>query len=206
LDNYSVQGLFPTPLYSSTINVDDKLKQFLLSQEFKKNKNGIGSITKDTYILNLPDCIELRKQLMNHLSRFTKDILKIVQHDGFYLTNSWVLKTEPGEWVLQHAHAYAMLSGVLYLQTEADAGDIILYRDSSNYNLFLPTILPEFTERNIFNCDHVRIEPKVGNIMIWPSQVYHEVLTNKSNTTRYSLAFNFFIKGKFGDEEHQLVL
>jgi uncharacterized protein (TIGR02466 family) len=205
LDNYKIEGLFPLPMYTSTIKVDDKVKEFLLSQEFRKIKSGIGSFSKNTYLLNLPECAELKQEIMLHLNRFTNDTLKVIQHEGFYMTNSWIVKTEPGEWIRQHNHAYALLSAVMYLQTDDNCGDIIFYRDNAT-PVFSHTILPEFSQRNIYNCDNIQIEPKVGSIMIWPSCIYHEVLKNTSNTTRYSLAFNFFIKGSFGADEHELVL
>jgi ectoine hydroxylase-related dioxygenase (phytanoyl-CoA dioxygenase family) len=45
---------------------------------------------------------------------------------------------------------------------------------------------------------------KEGTIVIFPSHLEHSVEKNNSNENRYSIAFNFYVRGKFGKEEYEL--
>ena len=42
--------------------------------------------------------------------------------------------------------------------------------------------------------------------LLFPSTLSHSVDENFSNDTRYSLAFNAFVKGQFGKDEYKLTL
>ncbi len=45
-----------------------------------------------------------------------------------------------------------------------------------------------------------------GKLILFPSNLMHRVNENKSHKNRYSLAFNLFCKGTFGEKESLLVL
>jgi len=47
----------------------------------------------------------------------------------------------------------------------------------------------------MYNNDSYEIIPQQGMILFFPSQIYHKILTNKSNLIRYSLACNFVPTG-----------
>jgi hypothetical protein len=51
-----------------------------------------------------------------------------------------------------------------------------------------------------------RYEIEVENdlIIIFPSHLEHSVQRNISNKNRYSLAFNYYVRGEFGREEYKL--
>ena len=55
------------------------------------------------------------------------------------------------------------------------------------------------TEYNEYNAQQYAINPQNGLILLFPSEVWHQVNTNKSDKTRYSLAFNVMPVGVFGD-------
>jgi ectoine hydroxylase-related dioxygenase (phytanoyl-CoA dioxygenase family) len=54
--------------------------------------------------------------------------------------------------------------------------------------------------------DSYALKLNEGTIVLFPSHLNHSVEENLSNQNRYSIAFNFFVKGKFGKEEYQLEL
>ena len=55
------------------------------------------------------------------------------------------------------------------------------------------------TEQNIFNCTSYSFSPTAGMLIFFPSEVWHSVDMNKSNITRYSMAFNLVPTGKLGN-------
>ena len=55
-------------------------------------------------------------------------------------------------------------------------------------------------EYNIFNSTSWTLNVKTGDLILFPSQVSHEVNSKNGKNKRVSLAFNVFIKGKLGEE------
>jgi ectoine hydroxylase-related dioxygenase (phytanoyl-CoA dioxygenase family) len=70
--------------------------------------------------------------------------------------------------------------------------------------LFHHSILFEYDELNNINAENYIVKVKEGTIVIFPSHLEHSVEKNISNDKRYSIAFNFYVRGKFGKEEYEL--
>ena len=54
-------------------------------------------------------------------------------------------------------------------------------------------------KQNIFNTPLNVLEPKDNEILMFPSELTHQVEPNMSKERRYSIAFNAFVKGTLGD-------
>jgi hypothetical protein len=67
-------------------------------------------------------------------------------------------------------------------------------------------ILPDIKSKNFYNDRSYRITPQEGMILLFPSYLKHQVDYNKSNDTRLSLAFNYFIKGELSSRTGKLTL
>ena len=53
----------------------------------------------------------------------------------------------------------------------------------------------------------IRDRPVPGMIICFPSHLGHDVGINQSNEDRYSMAFNYILRGEYGlGYDHQLVL
>ena len=52
---------------------------------------------------------------------------------------------------------------------------------------------------NLFNTREFVVDTSPGDIVIFPSELFHKININKFNEERISLAFNFFPVGKLGD-------
>ena len=50
------------------------------------------------------------------------------------------------------------------------------------------------------------ITPQEGMIMFFPSHLSHYVKVNKSKEDRYSMAFNYILRGEYGMRDSHLVL
>jgi uncharacterized protein (TIGR02466 family) len=112
----------------------------------------------------------------------------------FEITTSWITRMMKGDSSGFHNHNNCMLSGILYLQTNKTSGDIC-FRNHENRRYQIYT-----KEGNVFNSINYRYTPVDGMILLFPSEVYHKVEENKSNITRYSLAFNLTPVGLIGRE------
>ena len=86
-----------------------------------------------------------------------------------------------------------MYSAVLYLQTSENCGNIMFKSFADKrYNLVK-------NDYNLYNSTEWGVKPVDGLLVIFPSEVFHKIAENKSDTTRYSLAFNLVTTGVIGN-------
>ena len=175
-DQFNVTPLFGIPLYQSTLQtIDQDSIDYIKKTEYKRfpADNGYGST--DKFLLDKPELKNLKGLVMKHCEHFIHDVLDVRKDCKFEMTNSWSTKHIKGDESGAHNHANAMISGVLYLQTDDDSGAILFHKDKSNFNLFTPTIDVPFNNEklNVFNTDGWAIKPKNNMLILFPSTLYH---------------------------------
>tara|TARA_B110000503_G_scaffold34546_1_gene56280 strand:+ start:1681 stop:2115 length:435 start_codon:yes stop_codon:yes gene_type:complete len=96
--------------------------------------------------------------------------------DGVFNDGMWGNISSTTHYNNLHIHGEipSLWSGVYYLQTPLNSGDIIFYNNLSE-------IVKEYS-------------PKVGDLLIFHSSLPHSVGVNNSNQDRISIAFNFEVK------------
>jgi len=104
-----------------------------------------------------------------------------------YLTSAWV-NFNDSRAAHNHEHIHAdTYSGVFYLQVPEKSGKISFTNPGLN-KLWQGTMLSE--SKNKFTAEHLKFEPKEGQIYIWPAYLPHSVLPNDHDETRISISFN----------------
>jgi len=202
-DNFKVHEFWPTPVYESYVPVKSEWLNFVEKSEYGRAKSNTSDYTNDRYILNnLPD---LKEKLFFHVNLFTEKYLK-VKNTQFYFLNSWILKHYKNDSAQPHFHTNSILSGVYYLQTENNSGDLKFIKKPDEQRIFPTAISPDYSEYDYTNSDDLSFKPKKGSLLIFPSNLTHGVAKNESEKIRYSLAFNIFCKGIFGKDEYTLHL
>ncbi len=188
--------LFSKPLYVAETNIDTKKIASILKKSdfyFDEQKGvNISSESDNLYVLEDKKFKFLKDELLKEIKKFSKNVMGYT--NDFDITTSWFTKTEPGQNSKVHNHNNCMVSAVMYLQTKKNCGNISF----QNYNDRRYT-LQHFKGLNLFNTREWQIEPKDGMLLMFPSEVYHQILKNNSDTTRYSLAFNLVPTGLIGD-------
>lgn len=204
MKNFDKHLLWSVPIYESKITIKKEWIEFCKNSYYKKMNSDNGYITKNYYILD--KLLELKNTVLEHKNNYVYDFLKIKKKFEFYLLNSWITKHEPNNFAHSHIHANSLLSGVVYLNVPENSGNITFTKDYKHNNIFFPNIFIEFEEFSEVNCGEFWIKPTEGTILIFPSNVLHSVAKNISNENRYCLAFNFFVKGEFGDKNESTLL
>ncbi len=69
----------------------------------------------------------------------------------------------------------------------------------------MPTLSPDVTMFNQFTMQSWRCHPDNGKILIFPSQLIHNVERNLSGKVRYCIGFDVFIRGTLGKYAGSLV-
>jgi len=215
MNKFEVIPLFAIPLYRTSLGaLDPKLKQFITDAECERMPAGNGSYTVDKYFLNSPELASLKKQIMDGAYHFIYDFLDCKNTMEFKMENSWINKHKPGDYSLSHWHGSSLISGVYYVEVGEDAGDIVFHKDHRHQNLFNPIIEVGFnytdtldqTKMNVFNTDNFGLQPKNGDLLLFPSHLAHSVDENLSKKTRYSIAFNLFPRGTSGGKINTLTV
>lgn len=193
--NYEVLKIFPTCIYRTSL--PRKFSKLELNQikKIKKNtyRNTGNSISEDSYVLEHKVFKKLKKEIFAHIKQYIKTVPKYKDVVP-YITQSWLNFTERTEYHHRHEHPNSLISGVLYI--DADPNNDLIRFFKTKYE----RIKPEVTEYDIYNAESWWIAVKTGDLVIFNSEVTHRVDTKKGNNTRASLAFNCFIRGKFGGE------
>lgn len=196
---YSITPLFSIPLFSTELkNITKEELEYVKNTEYKRFPvdNGYGSVSK--FLLNEKPIQSLKDKIDEIVKTYLYGILHVNKEHKFEMTESWSVKHIKGDESGSHRHANSMLSGVLYLQTDENSGDIWFHKDPNTTTIFTPTVDVTFTETNLFNSQIWAVRPKSNTLILFPSTLFHSVMPSKSETDRYVVAFNYFAYGDYG--------
>ena len=91
----------------------------------------------------------------NHLDVYTKKYLNVKKHIKFYMQNSWAVRHQSDDWGQSHIHANSLLSGVYYIQTKKNSGDICFHKPMGYTNIFHSSTNVPFEKFDNHNCDKI---------------------------------------------------
>ena len=185
--------LFPMALYKA------KVSHTFSKEEVDKIKNGKYTEGNNrTYsdfdfrFLDNPIFTKLKKELQVHVDNYAKDIFKY--DSEIYITQSWLNFNPPGSSHTVHTHSNSVFSGVYYITLPKGAPFLTFYSPIKHMFHFEPT------EYNSYNANVWTVALEETDVVIFPSTIQHEVLTNNSSEDRICIAFNTFVRGYVGDK------
>ena len=206
-NSHQINGVFPSPVYivkRDTILSPKERKEIgkIIKEGMYKN---IGNSTStNTYIFE-ENLKELKQFCEQQLRIYVKDIINPKKGVDFYITQSWLNVTRPGEYHHVHAHQNSIISGVFYISTEED--DKIVFTDPNTKVKDLIEV--GFREYNTWNSTNWFVPAITNELVLFPSWLSHKVEPNeKATKDRISLSFNTFVKGALGknDDLNELIL
>ena len=200
----SISGIFPTPIYISTLNrkLNKKELSFIDKTKLAVYKNEGNTTSIDNYILNNKAFKDIKKELNLRVQDYFDKIISPANTITPYITQSWLNYTETNQYHHKHAHPNSLVSGVFYINCHEEHDKIKFFDDKYK------TIKLETKDWNLWNSESWWFPVKTGDIIMFPSSLTHMVETKEGNNTRISLAFNVFIKGTIGSNKNltELVL
>ena len=201
--SHHIVPLFSKVFYMKHLEIDTDKIISMIDNHFENSGtntsidvDNISSVSISKSILELENFIDLKKQLMNELNNFFHNVMNY--ESDFKITTSWFTKSQNSQSSNYHNHNNSMFSGILYLQTDENSGDIS-FEDFNNRRYKL-----NVKEYNIYNCTEYQIKPIDGLLILFPSEVHHKILKNNSNIVRHSLAFNIIPVGEIGSNDSYL--
>jgi uncharacterized protein (TIGR02466 family) len=200
---FSIDGIFPTPVVSSNIKrpwTNEELAFFDYHRDYTHSNAG-NTTSNDHYILNKPEAKGLVEFISKGIQHYVDKIICPKNSGKFYITQSWLNFTKPGEYHHIHEHSNSIISGVLYIDADRDHDKIIFHKANQYQQI-------KFSETQYNRFNSVKWFYSVGNgdLILFPSSLTHHVEQKKGDNVRCSLAFNVFAKGYFGAEEELTAL
>ena len=113
------------------------------------------------------------------------------------ITGMWGNILKHGETHSPHTHSNNFLSGVFYLESDAETGIIF-----SDPRPAADVLVPRKKTKTNENSNLLSYISKQNRLIIFPSWLVHWVPINKSKRDRISISFNIQIKGQVG-EHHE---
>ena len=205
-NNFEILPLFPTPLYVHNIPPSlSKVIPFFDSQLMGGNdgeQNIYGHRSKDSYILDKPECLDLSNYIISKAKYFALEILNF-EYSSYKFSQSWITHKHPNESHRIHTHPNSLISGVLYYGKITNSTSHIEFHKGSSFPDNQSILLPKYDDNaspTIFSSPSFSFKPNSGDLILFPSYLRHSVPTNTTNEVRKSLAFNIVPTKGFGDE------
>ena len=154
----------------------------------------MGNVSsKNSYVLNDKPFNNIKKQLLNHITKYFDEVISTSDKIVPYITQSWLNYTKENEYHHSHAHPNSFVSGVLYINANKENDKIIF--EKNKYQAI------DLTKKdfNLYNSDTWFFPVHTGDLIMFPSDTQHKVEYKRGNNIRTSIAFNIYIKGIVGN-------
>ncbi len=194
---------FSSPLIYIKIDNHTKLNDLLIKESYEwkrldngndKSNKGNGWQSPETLMLKktrgfknftdiIPNAAALAVSKINPQLQIT---------DYTYKANAWVNINQKGGYNSIHHHGEFHLSGVYYVKNsiqDYDNGKIEFINSRNDYNIH------KVIGGNAFSTS-IRVTPKEGFMIIFPSSLLHLVHPNNTNEDRISIAWNIKFEKK----------
>lgn len=195
-NSVNIFPLFSSPLAALKIDGDfSKIKKSVSKIKYRGTVADDASSSSISENLKILDEFPEEKDLLLKAWNGYKDNFLKFDTTEFEISTSWITKTSPGGYSQFHNHRNSFYSAVFYFD-DILGGNI----EFESMGIFPSQLMVnDPSEWTVYNCRNFEYSPAKNVVLFFPSYVYHRVNKNTSAKNRYSLAFNIFPVGKFGE-------
>lgn len=156
-----------------------------------------NSMSSNDTVLDHEALAGLRSFIEEALASYKRSLLRMTEQNEIYITQSWINVATHGQHHPRHKHPNSVVSGVLFLDENADRRlpPLRFHRTLEMFPLSF-----EYEELTDFNATCRTFDPEQGMLILFPSLLEHDVEANPSQTPRTSLSFNTFVRGPVGNK------
>ena len=186
--------LFPTPVLICPCPFEYGVELEWINKQPNKKRNeaALNRQSEDTFILDNPEMSRVREFIEFKLKEFVSNVMG--SDDEMVITQSWLNRSGKGESHHEHKHPNSMISGVWYPQIHEKLPPIE-FKNEKQRDISL-----SINQYNHFNGGTFMLPMKKGELVLFPSNLFHSVPPNQSDEERISLSFNTWVKGNLGNE------
>ena len=191
-----ILNLFPVPVYYEHCVFDyNKELEFIKKLSLDHSDVYKRSLSKDKFLMRLPELKRIKDFFEITVDTYVKRIYK--SQTQLYITQCWLNVSPTGGFHPEHYHPNSIISGVWYPEFATNEQPFIHFCNYQKPN----TISLTKDDRNVYNSDIMQAPVESGNLILFPSNLFHGVSVNESNKNRYSISFNTWTRDDLGHEE-----
>jgi uncharacterized protein (TIGR02466 family) len=188
----SCHSLFPTPLFVFNLKEHQTLNESLLNAILRLKLSDAGRVASNVLGWHSQGNLFDLEEVQPFRSLVDSAIAEVAKVTGYAnvpirAANCWANINPKYASNKIHDHANCLFSGVYYLQTPKDCGNLMFY-DPRNARTFYKPLVSEFTA---YTADAVAHGAEAGLLLIFPSWLPHGVEPNMSDEDRISISFNY---------------
>ena len=201
--NYRTIPLFPINVHVLEIDKFDDYKDEIIKDIYYEKNNdpegrklsNVGGWQSDA--VGIEECKSrfIQKIMIESLTGF-----KPMSNKTYMKVEGWTNVNKPGDYNRLHDHPVSELSGVLWIKTPPNSGNLRFvtpqlfsrYKELDSYTQEFKEPTYSFMTYNFY--------PKEGTMLIFPSVLQHEVTENKSSEDRISYSFNIQLMGELNSK------
>ncbi len=199
-----VAALFATPLLklkippelSTACNVFESTEMGV----DKDSRIDYGIHSKNTYIMDEPGCVDLKKFILKIATDFAQDTL-MYDYDEWIFSQTWVTWKEPDQQHVPHTHPNSVISAVLFYGYGEEGTPAIEFHKNEFQGTGQSIMLREKPDKrpSPFAWKGFTVPFEPGVLLMFPSYFRHSVPRNTTKYTRKSVSMNIVPKGMLGD-------
>ena len=188
------EGFFPTILYAKDFQLDlNQMTQNII--KWSEEDKGITKTNVDGWHseTNMHTKIEY-KPLVDELFKMVYEVFNEEWLDGrVKIGNMWANINPPGGYNKPHVHPNSLFSGVYYVKTPPNSGQLVCSDPRPGIQTCMPNRKKGDPPKHLWRDRH--LQPKENRAIVFPAWLWHSVQPNKSNENRISVSFNFLQDG-----------
>ena len=202
--NLEIASLFATPLLkvdippelSTACNVFETTE---MGHE-KESRVDYGIHSKNTYIMDEPGCVDLKKFVLDLAKDFAQKTL-MYDYEEWTFSQTWVTWKEPGQQHVPHTHPNSVISAVFFYGYGEEGTPAIEFHRNDFQGTGQSIMLKEKQDKrpSLFAWKTFTVPFEAGTLLLFPSHFRHSVPPNKTKYTRKSVSMNIVPKGVLGD-------
>lgn len=145
---------------------------------------GTAAVMDDLRDRHDPSVVALFDVVRQHVNQYVRHLPNSHQLD--FVTKLQLCVLQPGEVTAYHGHDYSFIVGIVYLSPQNTG--LILHDPRLNAARAYPKqFRDEFAD--------VVIVPNPGDVVIFPSYVYHSTMVHNGKEPRVVMPFNVMLRG-----------
>jgi uncharacterized protein (TIGR02466 family) len=196
MSDIKVHNLFSVPIFHYKLDnykeINKELLNYILELQ-KSDKTGNAHSNKGGWHSQNFDIVNQGPPI-NFLNKI-KDYLKHIISNEFgwkYVPNKqrivamWAIINKKNSFNVMHNHQNCYFSSAYYVKKPKNSGDITFFDPKEAKTYRFPKI-EKYTE---YSSEAVTIKPEEGDLLIFPSYLYHSVSENLSEDDRVVVSFN----------------
>ena len=190
--NYKTVNIFPVPVHQFDVNGFSEIQDELIDYVYKmREKDPVGHTISNRRGWQ-SSCFSLENEddiLQNFLTNCLSEFPPIEKYIKLFVS-AWININPPEAFNLKHNHPTSDLSGVLWIKSQKNCGNIIFESPRSfATHQEIDSYTEDFKKNNNYFHSY-SFNPRAGRMLVFPSHLDHHVDFNQSQEDRISISFN----------------